>query len=105
MSDRGMIKWLPFDSVTSSKKMVHSIMKEKNKITKPVLSEEQIKEIERGILEGFHNQNILRIVYFYRGSYQIKQGLILDLQENQKKIILEDHSSLYFDQIVQVINL
>ena len=38
MKDRGIIKWQPFDSLTSSKNMVQHILSEKEKIKKPVLS-------------------------------------------------------------------
>lgn len=101
--DRGMKKWMPFDSVTSSKQMVQHIIEEKSKVSRPSLSEEQKEEIERTIWEGFHNQVPLRIVYFFRGRYQVKQNLfILDIQLIDKKIILDDYSSLYFDQIIRV---
>lgn len=103
MSDRGMIKWMPFDSVSSSKKMVQSILSEKSKVKKPNLSEEQLEELEQKIWEGFHNQIPLRIVYFFRGRYQVKTNLlIIEIQTTQKWIRLEDHSILYFDQILRV---
>ncbi len=103
MSDRGMIKWMPFDSVSSSKKMVQSILSEKSKIPKPKLSEEQLQELEEKIWEGFHNQIPLRIVYFFRGRYQVKQNLlILEIQIAHKCIRFEDQSILYFDQILKV---
>ncbi len=103
MKDRGMIKWMPFDSVSSSKKMVQSILLEKSKIQKPQLSEEQLFELEEKIWEGFHNQIPLRIVYFFRGRYQVKQNiLILEIQTTKKCIRFEDQSILYFDQILKV---
>ncbi|MCI8575904.1 MAG: YolD-like family protein [Bacilli bacterium] len=103
MRDRGMIKWQPFDSLTSSKQMVQHIMNEKNKVSKPVLSQEQMQEIEERICEGFHSQIPLRIIYYFKGRYQVKQDLlILDILPGQKKILFEDHSSLYFDQIIRV---
>lgn len=105
MRDRGMIKWQPFDSVTSSRKMVQHIMYEKEKMAKPVLSQEQLIEIQEKIWEGYHSQVPLRIVYFFKGRYQVKQNLlILDIQVNQKRILFEDSSSLYFEQIIRVTN-
>lgn len=41
MHDRGMIKWMPFNSVVSSKEIINSILKNKSKISMPILSEEQ----------------------------------------------------------------
>lgn len=103
MSDRGMIKWMPFDSVISSKKILHHITKEKNRVLKPILSEEQLREMEEKIWESVHNQIPLRIIYFYDGRYHRKEGLqILEIQTNRRKIIFQDYSTLYFDQIIQV---
>ena len=39
MHDRGMIKWMPFNSVVSSKEIINSILKDKSKISMPILSE------------------------------------------------------------------
>lgn len=87
MNDRGIKKWMPFDSVTSSKKMVQHILEEKNKVSRPCLSDEQKEEIERQIWEGFHNQVPLRIVYFWHGRYQVKQNLIIaDINSTLKKL-------------------
>ena len=44
--DRGIIKWLPFDSLVNSKSVVESILYEKRKVKKPILSLEQTEEIE-----------------------------------------------------------
>ena len=32
MHDRGIIKWMPFNSVVSSKEIINSILKDKSKI-------------------------------------------------------------------------
>ena len=39
--DRGMIKWMPFNSVVSNKEILYSLIKEKEKITKPHISEDE----------------------------------------------------------------
>lgn len=103
MRDREMIKWLPFDSVISGKKMVQNIMYEKSKLAKPKLSEEQLLDLEQKIWEGFHNGIPLRIVYYFKGRYQVKSNaIIFDIQVSEKKIYFTDHSSLYFDQILRI---
>ena len=44
--DRGMIKWMPFNSVVASKDILYSLMKEKTKVTRPIMSDDEIKTIE-----------------------------------------------------------
>lgn len=102
MKDRGMIKWMPFDSLTSSKQVVQTILKEKNKVLKPVLSEEQMLEIENRLWEGFHNQMIVHVSYYFRGRILNKDSIISSIQKNSKKIIFKDYSFLYFDQILKI---
>lgn len=103
MKDRGMIKWQPFDSVFSSKKMVQNVIWEKSKVSKPCLSEEQMAEIEEKIWEGFHNQVRVTICYFFQNQYYKKQNMIISaIQLAQKRLLLSDHSLLYFDQIIWI---
>ena len=54
--DRKMIKWEPFNSVISSSKMIKDVLKEKEKIKKPILSEEQLLLINNQILEYFQTK-------------------------------------------------
>ena len=48
--DRGMIKWMPFNSVVSNKEILYSLIKEKEKITKPHISEDETNEFEKTMM-------------------------------------------------------
>ena len=48
--ERGIIKWAPFNSVVSGNEMLNSIVKEKNKIAMPTLSDEQKEVIEKKLI-------------------------------------------------------
>ena len=100
MPDRGMIKWMPFNSVINSKILVNSIVKEKSKIRKPTLSEEQIKDIENNILESKINE-IPLIFIIYKGGYTYKtKAIVVNIDSVQKKIVLNNHKILYFREII-----
>lgn len=90
-SDRGIIKWAPFESVTSTKKMINDILKEKNKIKSPVLSEEQIKTIENTLIIAYYEQNEVEISYY-------QSGAIKKLISNIKKIDSINHK-IYFNEL------
>ena len=67
MHDRGMIKWAPFDSVTGTKKLCNDILKEKDYIEIPELSNEQLEEIENNILSSYYSKsNIMIFKYNFR---------------------------------------
>ena len=55
--DRGMVKWQPFDSLLSSKKVAREIIKEKNKVAMPTLSEDQLLNIE----EKYTKEDLIKI--------------------------------------------
>ena len=100
--DRGFIKWLPFDSVTSTKNLLKILSSEKNIMKMPTLSEEQINNNEETVLRALHNNENVKIIYFknnkiYRINTQIK-----NIQMISKKIILANNNQLYFSQIISV---
>lgn len=100
--DRGFIKWMPFDSVTSTKNLLKNIAQKKNIIKMPILSEEQINSNEENILRALHNNEEVKIIYFksskiYRLTTKLKQ-----IENNTKKIILANNNHLYFSQIISV---
>ena len=62
--DRGMIKWMPFNSLVSNKDVMKSLILEKNKISKPIISEEDSKRIEELVIEAYYMHNKVLISLF-----------------------------------------
>ena len=104
LHDRGMIKWMPFNSVINGTSVVNSIEKEKSKIPKPILSEEQTMNIENTILESMINEVPL-VFKIYKGGF-IKEinGIVINIDSIKQKIYLDNHKYLYFREIISVLN-
>ncbi len=102
MPDRCEIRWAPFNSVIDSKILVNEIRESNRKVIKPSLSEDELEEINNKIIEAYHNASIISIYYFYKGSILNKKGIIECIKLDNKKIILNDYSSVYFDQIIKI---
>ena len=100
--DRGMIKWQPFDSLLSTKKVAKEIINEKSKVAMPTLSEDQLLNIEEKVLEAYYNGETVRLVYYRKGTYYTKVSLIKYIDKYKKQLILNDGSILYFKQIVKI---
>lgn len=100
-NERSRIKWLPFNSVCDSKEMIRSINKERSKVKKPKLSDEQINLIEEELIKAFY-EDIKVKVYYY------KSGFIFNMKDKIKKIdsvyhkIYFESGMLLFDQIISV---
>ncbi len=104
MHDRGMIKWLPFNSIINGDEVVNSIEKEKRKIIKPTLSEDQIQNIEEYILESMIN-NIPITFKIYKGGFINEiSGIVTNIDSVKQKIYLDNHKYLYFREIINVFN-
>jgi len=104
MHDRGMIKWMPFNSVINGKDLVNSIEKEKNKIVKPTLSDEQIQDIENNILESMINKIPLNFTIYQGGFTKEIKGIVINIDSIKQKIYLDNHQYLYFREIISVFN-
>lgn len=75
---RNMVKWQPFNSLINGKEIVNSILKEKTKINKPNISEEDIATIEEKIITAYFMQATVNIAYY-------KNGNILKIKSKIKK--------------------
>ena len=101
-SNRGMVKWAPFAAVAPGSLMVNEVLSKKNKVKMPVLSEDQIEDINRKITTAHHNKEIVKIKYFRGGKYYEKRGIIEEINVNTAKIVLNDGFSVFFSQIIEI---
>ena len=102
LKDRGMIKWQPFDSVISSKEIVSTILINKYKINKPILSIDQLEVLNELIKENYYNQNIVKIKYFKNNNIYNIKGQITFIDENSKIVLINKNLKLHISQILQI---
>lgn len=99
--DRGMIKWIPFNSLVSNKDVMKSLILEKNKISKPIISEEDSKTFEKLIIEAYYMHNKVLISYYKNGYIYETTSYIKKIDKVQKLIYLEN-IKLLFNQITSI---
>lgn len=102
--DRGIIKWAPFNSVTPSKELISRLDKEKQKINKPVLSEEQLEYLQKELFEAYNNELEPTIKYYKNGIIFNEKSKIKVLDLCHNRIILNTNKIIYFNQIIKIIN-
>lgn len=102
MTDRGMIKWMPFNSVVSNKSVVNSILKEKAKIKKPEISEEEISVLEEEIIDAYYSQMSIDITYYKNGDLLKTRGKIKKIDQVYKMVYLDNNQRLLFRQIIDI---
>ena len=100
--DRGIIKWLPFDSLVNSKSVVESILYEKRKVKKPILSLEQTEDIEKKLIEAFYAQEKITLQIYKNGYIKSITSTIVSMDGTYKKITLATNDTILFSQIVSI---
>ena len=102
MNNRKYVKWQPFEAVISGKVMVNEVLARKNKVKMPILSDDQIEEINRKMSTAHHNKDIITIRYYRSGKFYEKRGIIEEIDVNEGKIVLNDGFSIFFSQIIEI---
>ena len=100
MPDRNAIKWAPFNSVINGGSVINELIREQNKINKPILTEDKINEIEEYIISSYQAGTKIDIKYFKNYKFERIEGFITKLDPLTKKITLENGISLYFCNII-----
>lgn len=100
--DRGVIKWAPFNSLVNQKYMIENIIKEKNKIKKPKLSQEQIEQNEKLLIEAFYEKIAINIEYYKEGFILRTTSIINHIDYTFQKIYLNNKKILLFSQIIKI---
>ncbi len=99
---RGIIKWRPFDSVISGNKVVKELLKERSKIKKPILSEEQENILEQKLVIAFYTNSSIKVSYFNNGTITGFEDQIKKIDSIYHKIYFYHHT-LLFEQIIEIL--
>ena len=95
-----MSKFSAFNAVINGNYITKAIQKEKSKITKPTLSDEQISHYEKLIFESHINKTILSFKLFNNGFINYTDGFVSHILKNEKKIIINYKQTIYFCEII-----
>lgn len=100
--DRGFIKWQPFNAVVPSKYVIDSLEREKI-VQKPVLSTEQIDNLNELIIEAYYGQYIVKIEFYEENKITSLEGVIKKIDSVKNIIELDNHKIIAFKQVLNVI--
>jgi hypothetical protein len=103
MNNRENIKWAPFNSVINGNQVLNELANNKNKITKPILSEEQIEVLEHKIIDSYTESSEITISYFKNNYINEVNGIITKLDPINKKIVINNKIILYFNNIINIL--
>ncbi len=97
---RGMIKWRPFNSLLNNKD-IKEIEKNRLKITKPIIMEDRIIEINEILTNALNNNLNIKIKHYSINSLKITTGKIEKINIIEKYILI-NKTRIYFKNIILV---
>lgn len=102
MTNRGMVKWQPFNAVVNGNFMINQVLEEKNKIKMPILSDDQKLEIQEKLFEALNNKENIKIKFFKEGKVYLKEGIIEHINEFKRNLVMNDNFVVFFSQIIEI---
>ncbi|PDZ04511.1 3-oxoacyl-ACP synthase [Bacillus cereus] len=103
---RKMVKWTPFAALTSQFDGIREMIKEQNKVTRPILTTEEKELIENMLLCPLLSEAEIMITY-YKDSYILSSYMtVVDIDPSNSDVICTDafynKMKLQFSNIIDV---
>jgi len=95
-----MKKWMPYKSIVEQDSFLNKVLKEKEKIEKPIISDDVKEEINR-IFVNYHNETLL-IKYYEDGYIEEKITTLYKIDAVYKVLYFTRTEHIKFDQILHV---
>ncbi|MBJ8030699.1 YolD-like family protein [Bacillus cereus group sp. N21] len=103
---RGMVKWTPFAALTEQFDGIREIIKEKNKVTRPILTVEEKELIENMLLCSLLSEEEILITYYEEGYLLNSYMTVVDIDPLNSAVICTDafynKMTLQFSNIIDV---
>ncbi|EGQ0303389.1 YolD-like family protein [Staphylococcus pseudintermedius] len=90
---RGIVKWQPFKTIPEQYEMIKQYEKNQNKIDKPLLSEEQIQDVNQKLQYVVYNNIYITVEYWRNGYMCTIKGYIKTIDELNQEIQLTNERS------------
>ena len=102
MSDRGMKKWAPFSSLIEQATCLKQMRYERNKIDKPVLSDDQMEKINY-VLQSYKRGQTVKIKFYNDGYLYVIETQIKRIDLENRCLILQE-GKLRFENLIDIDN-
>ena len=87
---RGMVKFTPFAAMPEQFAGIREIIKEKNKVTRPILTDEEKELIENTLLCSLLSEEEILITYYEDGYLLTNYMTVIDIDPLNSAVICTD---------------
>ena len=82
--DRGMVKWRAFASIPEQYIGLTKVLDNQLKVEQPILSADQVEQINQTLSEAIHNQKEVYLTYYKQGHCITETGRIEYINAHKK---------------------
>jgi hypothetical protein len=100
---RGMVKFTPFAAMPEQFAGIREIIKEKNKVTRPILTDEEKELIENMLLCSLLSEEEILITYYEDGYLLSSYMTVVDIDPLNSAVICTD--AFYNKMTLQFLNI
>ena len=100
MSDRGMKKWAPYSSLIEQATCLEEMKYQRNKIAKPILTEDQIEKINY-VLQSYKKGETIKIK-FYSDGYLYEIETTIKRIDLENRVLVLENGKLRFENIIDI---
>jgi hypothetical protein len=99
--DRGIIKWAPFDGLAGFNDLYKSLKYKLNKTEKPLLSEDQLYEMDINLKKALYEGSPIYLSYYQDGYIKQLYGKVTEI-DAIRKIVYVNHVSYPLSIIIDL---
>lgn len=100
MSERGMKKWAPYKSLNEQEKYLNKLHQNLNKAERQKISSDEAENINE-ILVNYHGEELI-ITYWRNDKINTVSSILKKIDPLNKKIVLPERKTIYFNELISL---
>lgn len=101
LRDRGMVKWAPYKSLPEQEDYLEKMEEEKNKVDKPLLSDDELIELDTK-LSTYNRGDPISIEYYDYGFIKKVDDYLDYIDTINKRIVLKNRMSISVSNVLSL---
>ena len=102
---RGMVKWQPFKTMPEQYERLEQYVEDQNKIDKPILSDDQLYELNETLMFKMLNDPEVVISYYEGGYIKNIEGYIRKVDGYEQMLYLDEGTGLSRISLMDIVEI
>lgn len=102
---RGIVKWQPFATIPEQYDRIQQHIKNQNKVDKPILSDDQLNELNNTLIEKLYLNPSCEIKYYSNGYIKEIKGDLQKLDSLENKLYINVEHTLIKIDLLNIVGI